>query len=270
MFPNLANNSTQRDFSFNNISSQQSAKIPVFDNGILPPSGASQQGLIAFEKGLSPLQNTTGSLEYFDGTAWIANTGDITLDVVGTTPNTKGASLIGGQQKLQLQPADDTYPGVLTAGAQTIGGLKYFKDNLTVFNAGSLPVLGDNDTLNFVKYAFRLDFWTCGSLSDPVKHPQDLQRINNYADFSSGSIGPFTVVIPATIVSTTPLPLWMRPTTTFRESLVKVTVPTGNQIGLVRVDTAGIITIYATLNYGNFPAGACGVDTFTFPGIFVG
>lgn len=41
------------------------------------------------------------------------NTGDVTLTNVGAVPNAQGASLMG--QVLQLQPADATHPGVLTA-----------------------------------------------------------------------------------------------------------------------------------------------------------
>ena len=46
----------------------------------------------------------------------------VTLTTVGSSPNANGASLSG--QQLQLQPADGTNPGVLTAIAQTIGGVK--------------------------------------------------------------------------------------------------------------------------------------------------
>lgn len=54
------------------------------------------------------------------------NTGDITLDAVGSTPSANGASLSG--QVLTLQPASATLPGVITAGTQTFGGTKTFAD----------------------------------------------------------------------------------------------------------------------------------------------
>ncbi len=50
------------------------------------------------------------------------NSGDVTLAAVDSTPNANGASLSG--QVLTLQPADATNPGVLTALAQTFGGVK--------------------------------------------------------------------------------------------------------------------------------------------------
>lgn len=66
------------------------------------------------------------------GTSSGTNTGDVTLTAVGASPNANAASLSG--QALTLQPADGTNPGVLTAGAQTIGGAKTFSSTVTVAN----------------------------------------------------------------------------------------------------------------------------------------
>jgi hypothetical protein len=73
------------------------------------------------------------------------NTGDVSLAAVGAVPNANGASLSG--QALNLQPADGTNPGVLTAGSQTIGGAKTFSGgvvstNLTSVSANSLVAAG--------------------------------------------------------------------------------------------------------------------------------
>ncbi len=56
------------------------------------------------------------------------NSGDVTLGAIGATPNANGASLSG--QVLNLQPADGTFGGVLTAVAQTFAGLKTFAAGL--------------------------------------------------------------------------------------------------------------------------------------------
>lgn len=58
-----------------------------------------------------------------------SNTGDVTLAGVGAIPNTSGASLVG--QVLNLQPANSTNPGVITATGQTIGGTKTFVASVT-------------------------------------------------------------------------------------------------------------------------------------------
>ncbi len=60
------------------------------------------------------------------------NTGNVTLDAVGSSPNANGASLSGASgQVFKLQPASQTLPGAMTAGAQDIGGAKTFYSNVT-------------------------------------------------------------------------------------------------------------------------------------------
>lgn len=68
-------------------------------------------------------------LDAITGTHTGTNTGDVTLGAVGSSPNANGASLSG--QVITLQPADGSNPGLLTAGAQTIGGAKTFNGQLT-------------------------------------------------------------------------------------------------------------------------------------------
>lgn len=77
----------------------------------------------------------------------------ITLGAVGSVPNANGASLTAGV--LVLQPADGTNPGVLTAGAQTIGGAKTFSgaisaSNLSGTNSGdvTLGAVGSSPSAN--------------------------------------------------------------------------------------------------------------------------
>ena len=53
----------------------------------------------------------------------------VTLSAVGSSPNADGATLTN--QVLNLEPADATHPGVITAGTQTIGGAKTLVDELT-------------------------------------------------------------------------------------------------------------------------------------------
>jgi hypothetical protein len=63
------------------------------------------------------------------------------LAAVGAVPNANGASISGAT--LNLQPADGTNPGVLTAGAQTIGGAKTLTGTLTLpAGTAAAPTLG--------------------------------------------------------------------------------------------------------------------------------
>lgn len=69
------------------------------------------------------------------------NTGDITVSAVGSTPNANGLTLTG--QTLNLQPANLSNPGALTATTQTIGGAKTFNTapNLNSLTASTVLVL---------------------------------------------------------------------------------------------------------------------------------
>jgi len=86
---------------------------------------------------LTAVAQTIGGNKTFSGTIVASNisgsnNGDVTLAAVGATPNANGASLSG--QALNLQPADKTNPGVLTAAAQTIGGNKTFSGTVIASN----------------------------------------------------------------------------------------------------------------------------------------
>lgn len=58
----------------------------------------------------------------FNGTAISGN--NVTLSAVGAVPNANGATLTG--QVLNLEPADASFPGVVTTAAQTFAGNKTF------------------------------------------------------------------------------------------------------------------------------------------------
>jgi len=72
--------------------------------------------------------NTAGEATIVPGASGItldqSSHDPLTLAAVGSSPNSSGASL--STQVLTLQPADGSNPGVLTSGAQTIGGAKTF------------------------------------------------------------------------------------------------------------------------------------------------
>lgn len=73
------------------------------------------------------------------------NTGDVTLGTFGASPNNQGASI--SAQVLQIQPADATNPGSVSATTQTIGGDKTF--NGVIYAAAGVDVAstGGTDTL---------------------------------------------------------------------------------------------------------------------------
>ena len=58
-----------------------------------------------------------------------SNVGTITLSAIGSTPNANGAIITGSV--LSLQPANASFGGVMTVGAQTFAGAKTFSNNIT-------------------------------------------------------------------------------------------------------------------------------------------
>lgn len=116
----------------------------------LQPADGSNPGLITAGT------QTIGGNKTFSGTIAASNlsgtnTGNVTLTAVGATPSANGASLSG--QALTLQPADGSNPGLITAGAQTIGGAKTFSgaisaSNLSGTNTGDITLAAVGSTAN--------------------------------------------------------------------------------------------------------------------------
>lgn len=82
--------------------------------------------------GAATYDNSTGILNipnYAGGASGVT-----TLAAIGGTPNANGASISG--PTLTLQPANETYGGVLTTGSQQIEGSKYFRAQLFI-NGGA-------------------------------------------------------------------------------------------------------------------------------------
>lgn len=91
----------------------------------------------------------------------------LVMGAVGASPNANGGTITGST--LALQPADATNPGVVTAGAQSFGGLKAFPDELKVDYIKTLSgattillpnfILRDNNGYNSVA-------WNSNTLTD--------------------------------------------------------------------------------------------------------
>lgn len=124
--------------------------------------------------------------------------GSITLSDVGNSPNDQAATLTGSV--LNLEPADATHPGVITAGTQTIGGDKTFTGavsadtlsatNLSGTNTGDLD-LGTANGLSLLGQSLSLqaaDATHTGALTDT-----DWNTFNNKQDaLTFGSVSTST------------------------------------------------------------------------------
>jgi len=72
---------------------------------------------------------TSGAATFISNTLNIPQYTVLSLAAIGITPNANGASIVGSL--LSLQPADASFGGVITTGAQTIAGSKSFSNDLT-------------------------------------------------------------------------------------------------------------------------------------------
>lgn len=103
-------------------------KSPVANLAALPATGnASGDVRVALD---------TGFLYEWTGSAWQQVSGGgggggvTTLTAVGSAPNANGGVISG--TALTLEPADSTHPGLVTALAQTFGGVKSFSTDVEV------------------------------------------------------------------------------------------------------------------------------------------
>ncbi len=92
---------------------------------------------------------TSGQVMITDGTGVLsfASSGGLSLAAVGSSPNANAATL--SSNTLNLQPADGTNPGVITAGSQILGGAKTF-NSLPLFVLGAQyrdPALGGTNAI---------------------------------------------------------------------------------------------------------------------------
>jgi hypothetical protein len=128
----------------------------AFDNLFARKSPGQEVQILDSDGNISGINNitTTGALSVTSvvATGTITgsnlsgtNTGDITLTAVGAAPSANAASLSG--QVLTIQPADGTHPGVVTSGAQTIGGNKTFSGSISASNLSGTNT-GDQTTIS--------------------------------------------------------------------------------------------------------------------------
>jgi len=128
---------TVSNVEFQFINSLTSNAQTQIDSKVTGPASATDNAIVRFDGTTGKLAQDSGAsiddsgnltATNFSGSSSGTNTGDVTLTAVGSSPNANAASLSG--QALTLQPADGTNPGVLTAIAQTIGGIKTFTSDI--------------------------------------------------------------------------------------------------------------------------------------------
>ena len=121
------------------------------------------------------------------------NTGDVTLANIGSVPNAQGASLSG--QQLTLQPASDSFGGVVTAVAQSFAGVKTFKASVLIDAVGgNLTIQGTNSYLlinSTSPSAFAINNTTgveCEYRLDTLSTPRLVQKWHNTTGYQLNDV----------------------------------------------------------------------------------
>jgi hypothetical protein len=76
----------------------------------------------------------------------------ITIGAVASTPDVNGASIVvdSTSRQIILHPADASHAGIVTAGTQTFGGSKTFRDSVTVDGTLSINTVNNNNSADSV------------------------------------------------------------------------------------------------------------------------
>jgi hypothetical protein len=111
--------------------------LPRMTNAQMSAIPSPAQGLLAFCTDCG----TNGDYYFYKGTAWVAlssttATGSTTVGTVSANATENGATIKNGV--LSLAPANASYPGIVTIGAQTIGGVKTFSNGIVGNVTGNL------------------------------------------------------------------------------------------------------------------------------------
>lgn len=93
--------------------------------------------------------DVVGSLTVDGNTTSGVNTGDVTLTAIGSTPGSNGASLTG--QLLTLQPANDSFGGVVTVSNQTFAGTKLFTGGISCTNGTDTAAITNAGTIELIR-----------------------------------------------------------------------------------------------------------------------
>jgi hypothetical protein len=93
-----------------------------------------------------------GFLTYDDWGKIQSSIQTITIGAVASSSNIKGASITtdSTSRTIVLHPADASNPGIVTAGTQTFGGSKTFRDSVTVGGTLKVNTVADNNSADSV------------------------------------------------------------------------------------------------------------------------
>jgi len=153
-FPTLNQNTTGNAATATKLATPKNINGVAFDGSAditITAAASTLYGTVQVANGGTGLTNAglTGQVltTVAGGTlSWTTPT-SISVGAISNTSNVNGASITGGV--LNLAPADGTNGGILNASNQTIGGPKYFLDNITISNGIKLGTTGGAQNLMY-------------------------------------------------------------------------------------------------------------------------
>ena len=153
-FPTLNQNTTGNAATATKLAAPKNINGVAFDGSAditIAAAASTLSGTVQVANGGTGLTTTglTGQVltTVAGGTlSWTTPT-SISVGSISNTSNVNGASITGGV--LNLAPADGTNGGILNASNQTIGGPKYFLDNITISNGIKLGTTGGAQNLMY-------------------------------------------------------------------------------------------------------------------------
>ena len=107
-------------------------RMRIFDDGNVSIGNTASTAKLSITGNITASTTITATGNMSAANLSGTNTGDVTLAAVGAIPNANAATLAG--QVLNLQPADTSFPGVVTTGTQSFAGAKTFTGAISASN----------------------------------------------------------------------------------------------------------------------------------------
>jgi hypothetical protein len=212
-----------------------------------------------------------------------ASDGIVLVEITGVAPITLGADLLGSAGSpivmstpvpavdangaivtgttLQLELADQTHAGVLSSGAQVLGGLKTFNNGIQLATTGGTPAtLNDYEEFDYVSVFNNNSEATAAVTFKVTKVGRAITIRSTTSPTSASQVTP-----AAAFTAVTPLPVRMRPAQACH-GFWRVSNGGTFQNGAISIETTGVVNIYNNVNFTTgFTGGVTnGFDTCAF------
>ncbi|WP_412468119.1 hypothetical protein [Pedobacter sp. KLB.chiD] len=127
-------------------------QITGADKAILISNVAANTDIVTPLNGMIIYNTTENKFYLYQNNAWVTFALSLTASTDGiesvSNPNAYTLTQVGQNTVLKLAPADETNPGVVTTGVQTLAGDKSLKGSFSLLTGGNLTVTDGTTNLN--------------------------------------------------------------------------------------------------------------------------